>query len=79
MKFSKHKQWNCESIDAAVHGVKDKGMAYSKASRHYNVPVESLRRRMIAMGAKPWPHIVLTAEKQQNIWLAWRTWLWLVL
>ena len=64
-------------MEAAVHAVKDEGMAYREASRHYNVPVESLRRRVIstvAVTAKPGPHTVLRAEEEDLLARAWRTW-----
>ena len=51
-------------MEAAVHALKDEGMAYREAS---NVPVESSRRCVIgtvAMGAKPGPRTLLTAEEE---------------
>ena len=43
---SKCKQWSSESMDAAVKSVRG-GMGLREASRFYNVPVETLRRRVI--------------------------------
>ena len=44
----KRKLWSDESMAAAVVSVKD-GRGLREASRLYNVPVETLRRRVIAL------------------------------
>jgi hypothetical protein len=46
-----------------VKAVRSTGMAYCEAARKYNVPVETLRRRVIGaveVDAKPGPPTVLT-------------------
>jgi len=43
---TKCKQWSSEGMEAAVKSVKD-GMGLRQASRLYNVPLETMRRRVI--------------------------------
>ena len=58
----KHKLWSLESMEAAVGSV-HKGKGLREASRLYNVPVETLRRRVtgkMEMDCRPGPPSVLT-------------------
>jgi len=58
---TKRKQWSSESMEAAVKSVKD-GMGLRQASRLYNVPLETMRRRVIGavdMDCRPRPPTVL--------------------
>ena len=63
------KQWSKESIQAAVKSVQD-GKGLREASRLYNVPVETLRRRItgsVDMDCRPGPPTVLTKEEEYEI------------
>jgi len=58
---TKRKQWSSESMEAAVKSVKD-GMGLRQASQLYNVPLETMRRRVIGavdMDCRPRPPTVL--------------------
>lgn len=66
----KRKQWTPESMDAAVSYVKNENSSLREAARLYNVPVETLRRRVIGsveMGCKPGPPTVLTTEEETRL------------
>ena len=66
----KRKLWSSESMEAAVKSVKDGGKGLREASRLYNVPVESLRRRvtgMVDMDCRPGPPTVLTKSEEEEI------------
>jgi hypothetical protein len=54
-------------MEAAVNAVKVDGMPYREASRHYNVPLETLRQRVIGtveMGAKSGPPTTFTTQEE---------------
>lgn len=66
---AKRKQWSCESMEAAVKSVKE-GMGLREASRLYNVPVETLRRRVtraVDLGCRPGPSMALTVEEETKL------------
>ena len=65
----KRKLWSTESMAAAVQSVQD-GKGLREASRLYNVPVETLRRRVtgkVDMECRPGPPTVLTQEEEDAI------------
>jgi hypothetical protein len=65
----KRKLWSQESMEAAVRSVHD-GKGLREASRLYNVPVETLRRRVtgkVEMDCRPGPPTVLTLEEEGEI------------
>ena len=65
----KRKQWSSESMEAAVKFVRD-GMGLKEASRLYNLPVETLRRRVIGavdIHCRPGPPTVLTEEEEKKL------------
>lgn len=49
---TKRKQWSDESMKAAVFYVQSDGASLRESSRLYNVPLESLRRRVIVVLAQ---------------------------
>ena len=56
-------------MEAAVKSVKD-GMGLRQASRLYNVPLETMRRRVIGavdMNCRPGPPTVLTEEEEVKL------------
>ena len=56
-------------MEEAVKVVRE-GLAYREASRMFNVPLESLRRRVIGtveMNAKPGPSTVLSVEEEDSL------------
>ena len=58
MASQKQKLWTNESIEAAYHG----RQGLREMSRLYNVPVETLRRRVngsVGLGCKPGPATIL--------------------
>ena len=64
--MSKRKLWTNESMKAAVAYVND-GNAVCEAARLYNVPVETLCRRVIGtvdLACKPGPSTILTVEEE---------------
>lgn len=66
----KRKLWTDESMIAAVKSVQD-GKGLREASRLYNVPVETLRRRVIGqveVGCRPGPATVLTEEEEDHLY-----------
>ena len=61
----KSKLWSSESMTAAVESVKE-GKGLREASRLYNIPVETLRRRVIGqvdIDCRPVPNTVLTRRR----------------
>ena len=65
----KRKLWTDESMVAAVKSVQD-GHGLRETSRLYNVPVETLRRRVtgaVQMGCRPGPATVLTEEEEDKL------------
>ena len=66
----KRKLWTEESMTAAVEYVKT-GHPLREGSRLYNVPVETLRRRvtgMVDLSCKPGPSTVLTPEEEEQLY-----------
>ena len=65
----KRKLWSDESMAAAVVSVKD-GRGLREASRLYNVPVETLRRRVIGLvevNCRPGPATALTEDEELRL------------
>ena len=65
----KRKLWTEESMSAAVENVKQGSLGLREASRMYNVPIESLRRRVtgvVDMHCRPGPKTVLTNEEEKH-------------
>ncbi len=66
----KRKLWSDESMTAAVECVQDGKAGLREASRLYNVPVETLRRRVVGVvqvGCRPGPATVLTEEEEDRL------------
>ena len=66
---SKRKLWTEESMAAAVATVKD-GKGLRETSRLYNVPLETLRRRVtgaVELGCRPGPPTVLNESEEQQL------------
>ena len=66
--MAKRKLWTDESMAAAVQYAND-GNGLRAASRLYNVPVETLRRRVVGtvdVACKPGPSTVLTSEEEET-------------
>ena len=64
----KRKLWTEISMQAAVSCVLEEGKSLRDAARLYNVPVETLRRRVngsVTMDCKPGPTTVLTKEEDK--------------
>ena len=67
---SKHKLWSDFSMSAAVNSVLKENRGLREASRLYNVPIETLRRRVtgsVAVGCKPGPPTVLTDVEEEKL------------
>lgn len=65
----KRKLWSNESMKAAVESV-ESGTGIREASRLYNVPIETLRRRVtgqVEIGCRPGPTTVLTKEEEDQV------------
>ena len=63
---AKRKQWSDVSMAAAVDQVQQQGLSLRESSRLYNVPLETLRRRVngtVAIDCRPGPRTVLTEEE----------------
>ena len=63
----KRKLWTDESMAAAVEAVNQEGKTLCGASRLYNVPLETLRRRItgaVDLDCRPGPKTVLTKEEE---------------
>ena len=69
MALKQRKLWSDESMKAAVQSVEE-GHGLREASRLYNVPVETLRRRVtgkVDIDCRPGPRTVLTKEEEDKI------------
>lgn len=74
---AKRKLWTDESISVAIKSVVDDGMGPRQAARVYNVPVETLRRRVNGtvplgchpepLGCLPEPHTVFSEEEELRV------------
>ncbi len=65
---NKRKQWTDVSMSAAVDSVIKENRSLREASRLYNVPLESLRRRVngsVPLYCRPGPPTVLTDEEEK--------------
>ena len=73
MAFSadgKRKLWSEESMEAAKNGVQNENMTIREASKLYNVPFKTLRRRVngtVGSGCKPGPATVLTKAEEEHL------------
>ena len=66
----KRKQWTPESMEEACKAVRDENMGLREASRKYNVPTETLRRRtadLVSLDCRPGPPTVLTSEEEARL------------
>ena len=67
---TKRKLWSEESMKAAVQYVLEDGGGLRETSRLYNVPVETLRRRVngsVSIDCRPGPSTVLTEEEEEHL------------
>ncbi len=65
----KRKLWSDESMVGAIKSAEE-GMSLRAASRMYNVPLETLRRRVngsVDIGCKPGPPSVLSKEEEDAL------------
>ena len=70
MATAKRKLWSEESMYAAAVQSVQEGKSLREASRLYNVPLETLRRRttgVVEMDCKPGPKTVLTKEEEDRL------------
>ena len=70
--MAKRKQWSDVSMAAAVNCVQKegKGLRETAPVRLYNLPVESLRRRVIGsveLNCRPGPPTVLTEGEEERL------------
>ena len=64
----KRKQWSNQSMEIAVASVREGTIGLTEAARMYNLPVESLRRRVhdiVAIDCRPRPSTVLAKEEDR--------------
>ena len=67
--MAKRRQWSDLSMAAAVDSVQKEGKGLREAARLYNLPVESLRRRVIGsvdLNCRPGLSTVLTEEEEDR-------------
>ena len=72
--MAKRKQWSDVSMAAAVNCVQKDGKGLRETACLYNLPVESLRRRVIGsveLNCRPGPPTVLTEEEERDWQLIW--------
>ena len=65
------RKWSAQSMEQAVSSVKNEGKGLREASRLYDVPVETLRRRvngLVEMDCRPGPATVLLKEEEDQIY-----------
>ena len=70
MMKAKRKQWLLENMEEACKSVKNENMGLREAARAYNVPVETLRRRVagiVSLGCRSGPPTVLTSEEEARL------------
>jgi len=70
MATGQRKLWSQESMQAAVRSVNEDDLHVREASRLYNVPFESLRRRVnrtAEVDCRPGPSTVLTEEEEEQL------------
>ena len=68
---AKRKLWSQDAMKEAVLSVSERGKGLREASRMYNVPVETLRRRVtgaVEIECKPGPPTVLTKEEELKVY-----------
>ena len=68
-KLQPRKQWSKESMIAAVESVEG-GMGVREAARLYNLPYETLRRRVnhvVSVECRPGPPTVLTDDEEEQL------------
>jgi hypothetical protein len=69
-KGKKRKQWSQESMTAAVDAVNKEHSSLRAASRLYNVPIETLRRRVsgqVDIECRPGPQTVLNKDEESRL------------
>ena len=67
---TKRRQWLPDSMERACNAVKEDSMGLRQAARAYNVPVETLRRRVagiVDINCRPGPPTVLTMEEESRL------------
>ena len=67
---SKRKLWTDESMAVAVDTVKQEGKTLRAASQLYNVPLETLRRRVMGtvdLDCRPGPKTILSKEEEDRL------------
>ena len=77
MIAQKRKLWSPESMEAAVELIKRGDGGLRDAARFYNVPVETLRRRVegkVQLHCRPGPPTVLTEEEEARLAEYVRVW-----
>ena len=69
-RIGTRKQWSDDSMVAAVDGVLKESRSLRESARLYNVPIETLRRRVngsVSMNCKPGSATVLTDEEEDRL------------
>ena len=69
----KRKLWSDISMSAAMNSILEENKGLREAARLYNVPIETLRRRVngsVDLHCKPGPPTVLTEEEEEEEKLA---------